>query len=439
MNGASFDNATLCCQSKQMLRVRFGTSIALVATSAFVAAVVVSPASGAPATPVISSLKAKAAAIEQQLTYENNQESDRGSTTRRRQGRVRHATVALKALMVTLAKDRSRVQAATAHVRRAAVEAYVLGDSTTAQYGAMLTKNVASIGTIATYAGAATGRPSLPPSPPCRKRLRRWRRTRRTRRRRSPPPNKTPTAPKSAQGQLASTVSVEGDPATGVRKPRCSHRQPGSPRGGRCGTARAAAAAASRPPRPNAAAQAAAAVGGPGRRDDGREQSELRRCGRRRSSGRERGGGSQPAAASASVTTASISSYTGPIGNGLTNPAGNAALTAAEAFLGVPYVWGGANTSGVDCSGLTMLAWATAGIAIDHSAYYQYKESTPVAMSALEPGDLLFYYFPDDGSDPVTHVAMYVGNNTVIQAPETGEVVSYHALYTGGLVGAGRP
>ncbi|MCI4361382.1 MAG: NlpC/P60 family protein, partial [Thermoplasmata archaeon] len=80
-----------------------------------------------------------------------------------------------------------------------------------------------------------------------------------------------------------------------------------------------------------------------------------------------------------------------------------------------------------------------AGIAIDHSAYYQYRESTPISLAQLEPGDLLFYFFPDDGSDPVTHVAMYVGNNTVIQAPETGEVVSYHPLYLGGLVGAGRP
>jgi peptidoglycan DL-endopeptidase CwlO len=78
-------------------------------------------------------------------------------------------------------------------------------------------------------------------------------------------------------------------------------------------------------------------------------------------------------------------------------------------------------------------------VALPHSAYLQYKQSTPVSLSALRPGDLLFYFFVGDGADPVTHVAMYVGSGMVIQAPETGQTVSYHALYTYGLVGAGRP
>jgi cell wall-associated NlpC family hydrolase len=91
-----------------------------------------------------------------------------------------------------------------------------------------------------------------------------------------------------------------------------------------------------------------------------------------------------------------------------------------------------------------MLAWAQAGVALLHSAWYQYQQTTPVSLNELEPGDLLFYDFPNDGSDPVTHVAMYVGSGpfgtqTVIQAPETGELVSYISLYTYGFVGAGRP
>ena len=145
-------------------------------------------------------------------------------------------------------------------------------------------------------------------------------------------------------------------------------------------------------------------------------------------------------AAAASATAAPVVAVAS---SGSSAP-GNAALAAAESYLGLPYVWGGASRAGVDCSGLTMLAWQTAGISIDHSAYWQYKETTRVAITALEPGDLLFYYFIGDGSDPVTHVAMYVGvspsgQQMVIQAPETGRSVEERALYTNGLVGAGRP
>jgi cell wall-associated NlpC family hydrolase len=59
-----------------------------------------------------------------------------------------------------------------------------------------------------------------------------------------------------------------------------------------------------------------------------------------------------------------------------------------------------------------------------------------VSLSDLEPGDLLFW---DDGTSSVQHVAMYVGNNEVIQAPYTGTVVSYSPIWDSGLVGAGRP
>lgn len=124
--------------------------------------------------------------------------------------------------------------------------------------------------------------------------------------------------------------------------------------------------------------------------------------------------------------------------------AGLRAVAAAKKLLGVPYVWGGASKAGVDCSGLTMLAWTAAGISLEHSATVQWEESKPVPLRALEPGDLLFYHFRDDGGTPITHVVMYVGTgpygrSTIIQAAHTGTNVSYSPMFVTGLVSAGRP
>jgi cell wall-associated NlpC family hydrolase len=112
------------------------------------------------------------------------------------------------------------------------------------------------------------------------------------------------------------------------------------------------------------------------------------------------------------------------------------AVAAAESQLGVPYVWGGESPGvGFDCSGLTAWAWGQAGVPLPHYSGSQMADTTPVPVSDLEPGDLLFY-----GPGGSEHVAMYIGDGKMIEAPYTGAYVWITALRLGdGFVGAGRP
>lgn len=145
----------------------------------------------------------------------------------------------------------------------------------------------------------------------------------------------------------------------------------------------------------------------------------------------------QQQAAQQAAEAAAFSARYGLNPNAPVSPAAGAAIQAAESQLGVPYQWGGEQPGvGFDCSGLTQWSWGQAGVSIPRTAQDQYDAIAKAPLSDLEPGDLLFW---DDGTDSVQHVAMYVGNGQVIQAPQTGQDVSYSAIWTDGLVGAGRP
>lgn len=144
----------------------------------------------------------------------------------------------------------------------------------------------------------------------------------------------------------------------------------------------------------------------------------------------------QEAAQQQAEAAAFLSQY-GLDPNAPVDPGAGTAIEAAASQLGVPYVWGGEQPGvGFDCSGLTQWSWAQAGVSIPRTAQDQYDAIPHVPLSDLQPGDLVFW---DDGTTSVQHVAMYVGNGEVVQAPETGEDVSYSAIWTDGLVGAGRP
>jgi peptidoglycan DL-endopeptidase CwlO len=123
---------------------------------------------------------------------------------------------------------------------------------------------------------------------------------------------------------------------------------------------------------------------------------------------------------------------------------GLAALKYAESQIGVPYVWGGETPGqGFDCSGLVQWAWGKAGIAIPRTTETQWPALVHVPLTALQPGDLLFYYNLD-GDYAVDHVVMYAGSgpwgvDTIIAAAHTGTNVSLAPLFTSGLIGAARP
>jgi peptidoglycan DL-endopeptidase RipA len=119
---------------------------------------------------------------------------------------------------------------------------------------------------------------------------------------------------------------------------------------------------------------------------------------------------------------------------------GDIAANWALTQLGKPYQWGAAGPGTYDCSGLTMQAWARAGVALLHYTGYQWDEGPHVPLDQLQRGDLLFY--ATNNSDPATihHVGIYIGNGMMVDAPYTGADVRIDSIYQPGIpIGAVRP
>lgn len=110
-----------------------------------------------------------------------------------------------------------------------------------------------------------------------------------------------------------------------------------------------------------------------------------------------------------------------------------AAIDYAMAQVGDSYVYGAAGPSAFDCSGLTMMAWAQAGVALPHSSSAQYSSGAKVSADDLQPGDLVFYY------SPISHVGMYIGNGMIVHAANPGSGVLVSDLHSMPYVGAVRP
>lgn len=140
---------------------------------------------------------------------------------------------------------------------------------------------------------------------------------------------------------------------------------------------------------------------------------------------------------------------TSALGDADRNAKIEAVIARAKSQIGMPYAWGGGdangptkgirdggvadsfgdyNKVGFDCSGLTMYAFAGAGISLPHFTGYQYQKGTQVPASEMQRGDLIFY-----GPGASEHVAIYLGDGTMIEAPQSGSNVQISPVRWSGM------
>jgi cell wall-associated NlpC family hydrolase len=113
---------------------------------------------------------------------------------------------------------------------------------------------------------------------------------------------------------------------------------------------------------------------------------------------------------------------------------GELVVAEAKRFLGLRYLWGGLSAWGFDCSGLVWDIFRAFGQRIPRDADPQFRHGAPVARSALEPGDLVFY-----GTQKyVHHVAIYAGGGMMVEAPNSDSAVRLVPFRTTEYAGARR-
>ena len=107
----------------------------------------------------------------------------------------------------------------------------------------------------------------------------------------------------------------------------------------------------------------------------------------------------------------------------LTSPIKLSMLTSIDRYRGVPYKWGGDTMKGMDCSGFTMKVFGeSANLNIPHNAAAQYKLGAKINRRQLKFGDLVF--FRDIESKGVSHVGIYIGDETFVHASLSKGVIN---------------
>ena len=139
-----------------------------------------------------------------------------------------------------------------------------------------------------------------------------------------------------------------------------------------------------------------------------------------------RGGKSTGVAPSASALNGSTGSTGNTSTENTVSTTGAAIVETAKKYLGTPYVWGGEDPSGFDCSGFVYYVYNSLGIKISRTQDTMYSKGTPVSKENLQPGDIVF--FQGTYKEGISHCGIYVGEGKFIHSPHSGEVVSYASL-----------
>ncbi|MET8721785.1 C40 family peptidase [Streptomyces misionensis] len=119
--------------------------------------------------------------------------------------------------------------------------------------------------------------------------------------------------------------------------------------------------------------------------------------------------------------------------HGKASAEGEKAVAFATAQIGKPYVWGAAGPDSFDCSGLTSQAWAAAGRPIPRTSQEQWKQLKHIPVKDMRPGDLVVYF------DDASHVALYIGDGAIVQAPRPGRTVTVAGAGSMPILGVVRP
>jgi cell wall-associated NlpC family hydrolase len=101
-------------------------------------------------------------------------------------------------------------------------------------------------------------------------------------------------------------------------------------------------------------------------------------------------------------------------------------VATTRSYLGVPYLWGGTTSRGFDCSGLALAVYRLNGLQLPRSSREQFEAGTPVELGRLRPGDLLF--FAPGGHGAISHVAIYIGEDTLVHASSRGRRIAVDHL-----------